>query len=71
MNKYFYKEFRFWAGLILLYISANVYPLIFSGKIFTGSFWKSSSNLINLISVLIGLSFVVQMLFFNKKDRDA
>ncbi|BEI48746.1 hypothetical protein [Lactiplantibacillus plantarum] len=68
INKVFYKYYRFWAGIVLLFLSANVYPDIFNGNIFGSTFWRNGSNLFNIIFAAIAIGFLIQVLFFKHGD---
>jgi len=69
INLKFYKLFRFWAALILLYLSSDVYPRIFNGDIFKIMFWQDRINIVNIIDVIIAIAFLIQVLFFTTEKQ--
>ena len=71
INFVFYKYYRFWAAIVLLLLSANVYPAIVNGNVLGREFWRKGTNLINLVFVIVAIGFLIQVLFFKKGEPRA
>ena len=69
INFVFYKYYRFWAAIVLLLLSANVYPAIVN--VLGREFWRNGTNLINLVFVIVAIGFLIQVLFFKKGEPRA
>lgn len=64
MNSLFYKEVGFWFGIILIVLDNDVLSDLFSGRIFTTTFWTTGTKIESIIFLVLGITLIIKSLFY-------